>query len=69
MFIKGRRKDKTQKWQLRAKFHAEALSFSGTRSTNQERFVRVAVKIGRNAEPVGVMAGISSAEFSTIIEL
>lgn len=64
--MKGRRKDKTQKWQLCAQFEAEALALAGTRSANQERFVRVAIQIGRSAEPVGVMAGTSSAESSAV---
>ncbi|MOA63346.1 hypothetical protein D3C78_1890380 [compost metagenome] len=64
--MKGRRKYKTPKWQLRAKFEAEAIALAGTRSANQERFARVATQMGRRAEPVGVMAGVSSAESSAV---
>ncbi|AIC22596.1 hypothetical protein EY04_27970 [Pseudomonas chlororaphis] len=63
--MKGRRKDKTQKWQLCAQFEAEALALAGTRSANQERFVR-AIQMGRSTEPIGVMAGTPSPESSAV---
>jgi hypothetical protein len=56
--MKGRRKVKTQKWQLRVEFETEACALAGTKSSNQMMFMRVAMRIGRTAEPVGVMAGI-----------
>ncbi len=57
--MKGRRKVKTQKWQLCAQFEAEARVLGGAKLANQERFMRVATETGRTAEPVGAMAGIS----------
>lgn len=62
--MKGRRKVKTLKWQMRAQFEAEACALAGIKSSNQELFMRVATQIGRTAEPVGVMAGIYDTESS-----
>lgn len=60
--MKGRRKVKTKKWNLRAQFEAEACALAAIKSSNQERFMRVAAEIGRTAEPEGAMAGISYAK-------
>jgi hypothetical protein len=62
--MKGRRKVKTQKWQLHAQFEADACALAGIKSSNQGLFMRVATQIGRRAEPVGAMAGIYNAESS-----
>lgn len=62
--MKGRRKVKTQKWQSRAQFEAEACALAGIKSSNQELFMRVATRNGRIAEPVGAMAGIYNTESS-----
>lgn len=58
--MKGRRKVTTQRWNLRAQFEAEANALAGTKSANQERFMRIASEIGPIAEPVGPMTGISN---------
>lgn len=63
-FMKGRRKVKTLKWQMRAQFEAEAFALAGIKSPNQELFMRVATQAGRNAEPVGVMAGTYNTDSS-----
>lgn len=62
--MKGRRKVKTLKWQMRAQFQAEASALAGIKSFNQELFMRVATQTGRTAEPIGIMAGIFDAEMS-----
>ena len=61
-FMKGRKKVKTQKWHLRAQFEADARALTGTQSAHQEQFMRAATRIGRTAEPVGAMAGVSNAD-------
>lgn len=58
--MKGRRKVKTLKWQMRAQFEAEACALAGIKSPNQELFMRVATQTGPNAEPVGIMAGFNT---------
>jgi hypothetical protein len=63
--MKGRRKVKTQKWQSRAQFATEACALAGIKSSNQEMFMRVAIKIGRTAEPIGAMAGTYKEEPSS----
>ncbi|MGY3305054.1 hypothetical protein ACVK1X_004369 [Pseudomonas sp. PvR086] len=62
--MKGRRKVKTLKWQMRAQFEAEACALAGTKSPNQELFMWAATQAGRNAEPIGVMAGTYNADTS-----
>lgn len=55
--MKGRRKLKTHKWQLKAEFEAEARLLVGTKSINRSRFLDAALQKGREFEPVGRLAG------------
>jgi hypothetical protein len=55
--MKGRRKLRTDKWQLRAKFETEARLLGATRSGNQSRFLDRALEKGREFEPIGRLAG------------
>lgn len=55
--MKGRRKLKTNKWQLKAKFETEARKLLGSRSFNQSRFLNIALQKGKEMEPVGRLAG------------
>lgn len=64
--MKGRRKIKTSKWFLKAKFETEVSLIKNTTSINQLRFMKTAVKTGRTNEPVGVMASNSHDNRSTI---
>jgi hypothetical protein len=47
--MKGRRKVKNLKWQMRAQFEAEASAMAGMKSSNQEQYMRVATATGRTA--------------------
>jgi hypothetical protein len=55
--MKGRRKFKTQKWELKAKFETDARLLSDTKSRKPSRFLDRALKQGREFEPIGLLAG------------
>lgn len=57
--MKGRRKIKTSKWNLQAQFIQEAKSIleSESYACRSGRFLSKAVATGRDAEPVGLLAG------------
>ena len=56
--MKGRRKAKTQKWALKARFLAEARERLGVRCSKQSKFLNIAAHSGRELEPVGSLAGV-----------
>lgn len=55
--MKGRRKAKTLKWQMKAVFEAEARAKLLTRSAKQARFLELSVGSGKMLEPIGLLAG------------
>lgn len=55
--MKGRKKVKTLKWQIKAGVEAEAREILSTRSTPPGRFLDLAVARGRDLEPLGRLAG------------
>ncbi|PPS24222.1 hypothetical protein BVY11_27915 [Pseudomonas amygdali pv. morsprunorum] len=55
--MKGRRKVKTLKWQMKAKFEAEARAALRNRPVRQESFLDLALKEENDLEPVGLLAG------------
>ena len=56
--MKGRRKVKTLKWSLEAKFRSEAREILLHRRMRQQvRFLDIAAQKGRDMEPVGRLAG------------
>jgi hypothetical protein len=55
--MKGRRKLRTHKWQMKAAFEAEARELLANRSANQMRFLDAAHHKGRELEPIGWLAG------------
>ena len=55
--MKGRRKVKTLKWQYKEAFEAEAREMLSKRSAKQGRFLDLAAKEGRDAEPIARLAG------------
>lgn len=63
--MKGRRKLRTHKWQMKAAFEAEARELVARRSANKTRFLDAAHQKGRELEPIGWLAG----EFKTHNEL
>jgi len=63
--MKGRRKLRTLKWQMKAVFEAEARTI-GCRSENQTRFLHVAHQKGRELEPTGWLAGGSGLWLSPV---
>lgn len=56
--MKGRRKVKTLKWSLEAKFKSEAREILlHSRMRQQMRLFEIAAQKGRDMEPVGRLAG------------
>jgi hypothetical protein len=55
--MKGKRKVKTPKWQNAASFMAEAHYRVDRRTARASRFLDVALSLGREFEPVGLLAG------------
>lgn len=55
--MKGRRKVKTLKWFIKSQLQAEANLVATKKSANQAQFLSAASRVGRESEPVGVMAG------------
>lgn len=51
--MKGRRKLRTHKWQMKAAFEAEARELVANRSANQMRFLDAVHQKGRELEPIG----------------
>lgn len=54
--MKGRRKLRTHKWEMKA-FEADARELGSSKSANQTRFLDVAHQRGRELEPIGWFAG------------
>ncbi len=57
--MKGRRKVRTEKWQMIEQFKREARAFVASEEHAQRagRFLSRSANAGREGEPVGVMAG------------
>lgn len=62
--MKGRRKIRTTKWEIKAKIEAEAREVFSYKSANRGRFFDVALKRGSKLEPVGWLAGTSESKCS-----
>jgi len=58
--MKGKRKVKTLKWQYAASLMAQARCRVGLRTARASRFLDNALSLGREFEPVGLLAGGSS---------
>lgn len=57
--MKGRRKAKTEKWAMKARFLAEARERLAVRCSKQSKLLDIAAHSGRELEPVGLLAGIA----------
>jgi hypothetical protein len=57
--MKGRRKVKTRKWQMKAEIEAEAQSRLRSTGAKSSRFLDVALQNGREEEPLGRLAGMA----------
>ncbi|BAW27008.1 Inositol monophosphatase/fructose-1,6-bisphosphatase family protein (plasmid) [Pseudomonas putida] len=55
--MKGRRKVKSDRWSKKLQLEVYARELLQGRSDKQGRFIDIAVKSGKNAEPVGRLAG------------
>lgn len=58
--MKGKRKVKTLKWQNAAALKAEAHCRVERRTARASRFLDVALSLGREFEPIGLLAGGSN---------
>ncbi|MFJ2693980.1 hypothetical protein [Pseudomonas sp. NPDC087336] len=59
--MKGKRKVKTNKWLLAARFQLEAQAVLRARTARASRFLDIALSAGRDVEPVGLLAGNRTA--------
>lgn len=55
--MKGRRKIKTQKWQVKSAVETKARKLLRSRSEKQGVLLDIAVQIGKELEPVGRLTG------------
>jgi hypothetical protein len=55
--MKGRRKAANHKWRAKFQFEAQASELLRSRSEQQGRLLDIAAQGGREAEPVGRLAG------------